>query len=189
MYVVCIEGCHGCGKTTLVEQAKARGEPVIEEGFMGMPSFTMHPQNLVVENIWIARWFERVLNAHKEFLASKRPSIIYYADRSPYSPVFYTRSGGHILESLVSAQLEQLKEHGIHVITVYIRLDSEVLWDRIQARLREEPIREIYGEGSREVMDKVVAFYESRRSTLWDLEIQDADQLQEVLRVAIKDTT
>jgi thymidylate kinase len=81
---------------------------------------------------------------------------IFFADRSPYSAVFYARGPeGKLLEPLIQAQLKQLKElAGITIITIYVKVDQEVLWSRIQQRLLLEPFREKFNESSREWMEK-----------------------------------
>ncbi len=37
-------GCHGSGKTALVQQFADMGFPVLNEGFMTMPNNIVHPQ-------------------------------------------------------------------------------------------------------------------------------------------------
>jgi dephospho-CoA kinase len=43
MRVVCLEGSHGCGKTKLINKLKKLGYNILDEGFLDMPEFSLHP--------------------------------------------------------------------------------------------------------------------------------------------------
>lgn len=134
-----------------------------------MPEFSLHPQTLVMESLWVAKWIERSLEKQREVKeANGTDQTIFFADRSPYSAVFYAKGPeGKLLEPLIQAQLKQLHElAGITIITVYVKVETELLWTRIQERLKREPFRAKFDEGSREWMEKTVDFYEG--NDLWD---------------------
>lgn len=82
-----------------------------------------------METIWVSKWIERCLEKQKEFKNKfGHDQTIYFADRSPYSAVFYAKGPEGKLLVLVQAQLKQLHElAGITVITVYVKVDPEVL--------------------------------------------------------------
>ena len=46
MYVICLEGCHGSGKTKLCKQFSKNDFKVLDEAFIDMPEFSLHPQCL-----------------------------------------------------------------------------------------------------------------------------------------------
>lgn len=41
------------------------GFDVLDEAFVDMPEFSLHPQTLVMESIWVSRWIERCLEKQK----------------------------------------------------------------------------------------------------------------------------
>jgi thymidylate kinase len=61
MQIFCIEGCHGSGKTHIINELKRRGLKVLDENFIGMPSLGLKPQSFTMELIWICKWIERAL--------------------------------------------------------------------------------------------------------------------------------
>jgi hypothetical protein len=127
-------------------------------------------ETLVMESIWVSKWIERCLEKQKE--AKKNcgtDQIIYFADRSPFSAVFYAKGPeGKLLEPLIQAQIRQLEElAGITIITVYVKVEPNLLYSRILERLKREPGREKFNEASRDWMEKTVNFYETH-PLLWD---------------------
>ena len=85
---------------------------MLDEAFVDMPEFSLHPQTLVMESIWVSKWIERCLQKQQEVKeASGHDQTIFFADRSPFSAVFYAKGPeGKLLEPLISAQLKQLHE-------------------------------------------------------------------------------
>jgi hypothetical protein len=121
--------CHGSGKTEFCKQIGDAGFQVLDEAFVDMPEFSLHPQTLVMENIWVAKWIERCLQKQKEVRErTGTDQTIFFADRSPYSAVFYARGPeGKLLEPLIQAQLKQLHElAGITIITVYVKVRDKM---------------------------------------------------------------
>ncbi len=107
--------------------------------------------------------------------------IIYFADRSPFSAVFYAKGPeGKLLEPLIQAQIKQLRElAGIHIITVYVKVDPDVLYQRIVERLKHEPFREKFNESSREWMEKTVNFYDT--NDLWDHTVENNSSINDLV--------
>jgi len=172
MKVICIEGCHGCGKTELIKHLARAGFNVLDEGFLNMPQFALPPQSFVMESIWVMRWVERILRIHKEEPGAK--DAIYFADRSPFSALFYARNGG-LMETTIKEQLKDLLEFAnIQIITVYVRVEEELLWKRICERLKQEPERRKYNEDKYDWMQRTVQFYEDK-SSLWDYTVHNND--------------
>ena len=121
-------------------------------------------------------------------LASDRPRI-YIADRSPFSAVFYARNGkGAMLEDPIRQQIEELKNSlGIEIYTVCVRVDKEILWDRIQKRLEREPERIKFNEDSREWMNTTLEFYDNFK---WDFCVDNNQvTISELMRSLIQKLT
>jgi thymidylate kinase len=192
MKVICIEGCHGCGKTELIKWLKSSGENVIDEGFLDMPKFSLNPQSFTMELLWVAKWIERILTIREaaaqpgtvvqpnEMVARAEETVqpngmaaqLIYADRSPFSALFYAPDGDLMREVIKKAIENMLQEANIEIKTIYIRVDSEILWGRITDRLKVEPYRIKYREDSRDWMNTTVQFYE-KNVDLWDVVVDN----------------
>lgn len=127
-----------------------------------------------MESIWVSKWIERCLQKQKDAKSKwGTDQVIYFADRSPLSAVFYAKGPeGKLLEPLIQAQIKQLAElAGITIITVYVKVNPDLLYARILERLKREPGREKFNEASREWMEKTVQFYETNQ--LWDHTVEN----------------
>ncbi|KAH7819881.1 uncharacterized protein MONOS_1815 [Monocercomonoides exilis] len=169
MIVICLEGCHGVGKTMLISQFKKAGFQVLDEAFMEMPEYALHPQTLVMETVWLSNWFMRLLKMTQT--VKDHDSTIFIADRSPYSAEFYAPHG-HLLGPVIKEQIEELKTKNIYIYTVLINVDKELLWKRILERLEREPHRVKYNEHSREWMEKTYNWYKTHE---WDFCIDNGE--------------
>lgn len=177
--IVCLEGCHGSGKTKIVSSLKTAGNKVLDENFINMPSLGLRPQSFTMELIWVSRWIERALELKKKQNGSE--GGVYYADRSPYSAILYAE-WGVLLKPIIQQNLIDLKRAGIDIINVYVDVNTEVLWKRISSRLESEPERIAYNENSREHMTKVLEFYKSH-DDLWHHTVDNtADDISQVIR-------
>lgn len=174
MRVVCLEGSHGCGKTETINKLKALGYNTLDEGFLDMPQFTLHPQSFVMESIWVSKWVERILRIQKD-----RPDALYFADRSPFSVLLYALRG-HLLTPALLQIMDELLVAGIEIVTVYLRVDAETLWSRIQDRLAREPEREKYNEGDCLHMQRAINFYEEHTS-LWKYILQNNESVDQII--------
>jgi thymidylate kinase len=176
--IVCLEGCHGSGKTKIVSSLKAAGHEVLDENFINMPSLGLRPQSFTMELIWVSRWIERALELKKNQGCN---DSVYYADRSPYSAILYAE-WGVLLKPIIQQNLIDLKRAGIDIINVYVDVNTEVLWRRISSRLENEPERLAYNENSREHMTKVLEFYKSH-DDLWHHTVDNtADDISQVVQ-------
>lgn len=161
MIVVCLEGCHGCGKTGLWSQFRAAGFDVLDEAFLDMPPcpFPLHPQSLLLETSWVVTWFLRLLRHAEETKGREGPEQVFVADRSPFSAVMYG-SNGHLLEPVIRAQAQEvLSAANILLFTVCLQVEPDQLWSRICSRLTREPERAKYREDDRAWMDRVLERY------------------------------
>lgn len=166
--VICLEGCHGSGKTQLTRSFEEAGHVVLDEGFLDMPNTVLHPQSLLMESTWVCSWFRRLVD-----VALKNNKLALIADRSPLSAVFYALRNGEVLEPMIRACIEEVREvFNIHIISVHLRTEPTLLWERIQARLLREPSRKAYREDKIEWMQEVLAFYDAMQ---WDYTVENND--------------
>ena len=182
MIVICLEGSHGSGKSTICEEFEAADFWVLDEGFMNMPEYALHPQSLLMETTWVCSWFTRLLKKQNELKSQGYTDVsqqIFFADRSPFSTVFYSRNGGSYLTPLINNMINEVREAaGIEIYTVYMTVEKELLWSRIQDRLSREPERKKYDEDKRAWMEKTVAFYDNFE---WDLRVVNNNTTMPVL--------
>ncbi len=123
--IISLEGCHGSGKTALCDEFENQGFRILDEAFMDMPSYALHPQSLLMETTWVVSWFQRVLQLaenERERNHGKITKKVFIADRSPFSAVFYSNSG-HLLEPLIREQMKEIQESAnIHFHTVHVKV-------------------------------------------------------------------
>ena len=174
MIVICLEGCHGCGKSTLTSLFEKSGYQTLDEAFLSMPELPpMSPQTMLMESIWIGNWFARLLNHSKE--NDDTHDQVFIADRSPFSAVCYAGQHGHLLEPVIRAQMEEVrKAAGIEIYSVHLYVQNEVLWKRIQARLAREPTRNQLNEGDRSHMEKIHMWY---KGFSWDFVVDNSSEM------------
>ncbi|KAG7402225.1 hypothetical protein PHYBOEH_003484 [Phytophthora boehmeriae] len=171
LVIVALEGCHGCGKTALCEEFEAQGYDILDEAFMDMPSYALHPQSLLMETSWVCSWFERVLRLADRVKPGRKQ--VFIADRSPFSAVLYS-ANGHLLEPVIREQMREVQDFaGVQFYTVHVQVERELLWRRIVARLELEPERLRLNEHKREWMEETLAFYESFQ---WDLTVDNDER-------------
>lgn len=171
LVVVALEGCHGCGKTVLCEEFAAQGYDILGEAFMDMAAYSLHPQSLLMETSWVCSWFERVLRLTDSVKPGCKQVLI--ADRSPFSAVLYS-ANGHLLEPVIREQVREVQDFaGVQFYTVHVRVERELLWRRICARLEVEPERLRLNEHKREWMEETLAFYETFE---WDLTVTNDER-------------
>ncbi|EQC40479.1 hypothetical protein SDRG_02371 [Saprolegnia diclina VS20] len=173
MLVICFEGCHGSGKTSLCKEVSNMGFRVLDENFLDMPAHSLHPQSLFMETKWVCAWFDRVLTLARH---DRNKNQVFFADRSPFSAVFYA-THGHLLDQVIRAQMKEVADFAnVQFLTVHVNVEKELLWSRIQHRLQLEPERVRYAEHKRSKMEDCLAFY---NSFPWDMQVHnDATSLQ-----------
>lgn len=119
LVVVALEGCHGAGKSELLGQFAKRGYHVLDEGFLDMPEYAIHPQSLLSETCWVCSWFERLLKLKQTATAGGVPAVVF-ADRSPLSAVYYGHSG-HLLEPVIRAHMVEVEQQAdVHIVTAHV---------------------------------------------------------------------
>jgi thymidylate kinase len=146
---------------------------------MDMPDYALHPQSLLMETTWVCAWFRRILEKAAALSPAERSRAVFVADRSPFSAVFYSRRSGTLLEPVIREHIcEVAEEAGVHIVTLHLKVEPELLWRRIQKRLEVEPFRAKYREDKREWMETAQTWYDDFR---WDLTIHNGEDPIHVL--------
>ena len=173
MRVFCIEGCHGVGKSTLLA-GLAKEYIVLDEMFTDMPAYEfLSSQSLPMEFIWVANWFNRLLRIYE-----RKGDAVVFADRSPYSAVYYSKASPETqerLRQLIRGMIHELAAKGIVIKTVCLKVKKDLLWKRIQARLEREPERARYNEGSYAWMEQTWNFF---AAFPWDYVVENNEELR-----------
>lgn len=128
-----------------------------------LPASTLSSQSLTMELAWVSAWFGRLL------ALDAPPGAVFFADRSPFSAVFYA-AHGRLLEPVIHRCVDELATAGIHILTACLHTEPETLWRRIRERLVVEPERALYGEADRAWMDTTAAFYAASE---WDFTVDN----------------
>mmetsp|Transcript_10020 Transcript_10020/g.14751 ORF Transcript_10020/g.14751 Transcript_10020/m.14751 type:complete len:261 (+) Transcript_10020:47-829(+) len=179
--VICIEGVHGAGKSSIVNWFKINGFHVIDEGFMTEEVY-LHPQTFVMEMTWITTWFQRLLKIkHEADEESKRTNkykeIVLIADRSPFSAIFYARGGkGNLFDSCIRESMKDLETEQIEILTVKIHVEKKKLMSRIAKRLKKHPDRKNYNEHLYEWNSSIYDKYEQYKG--FDLVLDNTQDLK-----------
>jgi thymidylate kinase len=181
MQVICLEGNYGIGKTTIFDKMfkmpEFKDACFINEGFMELYNKHMDPNGIITEINWVSSWFKRLI------LLNDENTKLVIADRSPYSALFFTKSSKESLKCIIDDAISELKNYGIHVITLYLKTDKEVNWSRILDRLKNEPKRNVFNEDDVNKFDRV---YESYDNFKWDITIENDDKVLQNLIEFIK---
>ena len=100
-----------------------------------------------MESLWVCNWFMRLVNFAETTTLEERKKMVFIADRSPFSAVCYANKMGHLLESVIRGQIEEIRNVAeIEIYTIYVSVNREKLWERITERLVVEPSRKKYNE-------------------------------------------
>lgn len=126
---------------------------------------------------------QRVMAKVIELRASGSTHRVIVADRSPFSAVLYSKTDGALLEPLIRQFVRELRDvAGVEIVCVHLRTRRELLWRRIQERLRVEPQRMALREDSMDWMDSVLAMYDGMT---WDATVPNDEAPIEELRHAV----
>lgn len=173
--VVCLEGIHGVGKTTLKRYIEESvGFPTVDEGFVGLcdslgiSEYEDRCDHMAIrEAVWMCNWaiqVSKTLNEYDKTIGSenekKRPRFIF-CDRSPFSSFIYgKRNYGvdyhgldinldySLLTLAADTVMEVERQCNVEVQIVYLQLSVKDGFDRVQHRLTLEPSRLKFNEQS-----------------------------------------
>lgn len=167
--VYCIDGCHGVGKTTTLENfAKATGQTFVDEGFLNQNEIIGSPQSYENERTWVIKWFHRLEEICKAAYQSGKSKVFF--DRSPYAACAYVERSANYknnlksLEGLINLLFECVNANDKFAIKIHIwilQLNPTKLWDQIQNRLTREPFRRQYHEHEMNHMTHVYNYFKT----------------------------
>lgn len=75
-----------------------------------------------METLWVTHWVQRLLEKQKALKNATGKNTVFFADRSPYSAVFYAKTGGQLLRPVIAAMIAELANNNIHIFTVHIKV-------------------------------------------------------------------
>ena len=165
--IVCLEGCHGAGKTTQIELINAdlsnkNSIFALPENFAKIG--TLDHNDFITECGWVVMWFKRVatiLSYHK--LPATQPAqmpatqpaqvpatqpaqvstITIVVDRSPYSALIYCNDEQRpLLAAVIERSFAELRRNfdfSLHMIKINVEVND--LLQRIAQRLESQPER------------------------------------------------
>lgn len=177
--VFCIEGCHGVGKSTLLDMFSKETNQyvVIRENFLeledeknGLPLFST-----IIQFQWLTQWFLKVAEGLN---TTNKPIMI---DRSPYSSLCYMKDS-YGLADVIENGLDSLQKL-FDVEFVMIRIDApiDIIKKRIQKRIRMEQKRINLQELDMKHLKMTVKWYDSHL-TYWNATLNNEGDLDEVFK-------
>lgn len=179
MRIFCIEGNYGIGKSTLINKLQQLNVGFINEGFMELYAEEMDPNGVINEIEWVSSWFKRVIELNKQATTS-----VVIADRSPYSALFFMKSCISEMKTIIDNMILELKNYDIHVVTIHLKTERELNWNRVLKRLESEPYRLSFNENDRCKFDSVYDKYDEFK---WDHEIENDDASIENIKILVVD--
>ena len=166
LIVVCIEGVHGVGKTTICRLLRSYGFNVRREIFVEkVADSPLPPGSFTQEISWITSWCDWITSFYRDHVANEDSSggvKILFSDRCPLTPPIYATSHNALLEMVARTAFSDLEEFlPISIVPVFIQLDLFLVYPRIVKRAQAEPIREKFNELLPEHLERVDARYKS----------------------------
>jgi len=182
MNVFALVGPSGCGKSSLVNQLKSQNMVTMSEDYIGSNTFNFSNRELLSKWNWINKWINGLFE-HKD------STELLITDRSIIEIVPYANNGRLFID-VITETLKELERYEIYVKSIYLHVDLDTCFNRMQSRLIHEPARLNYGEADYEFTKRVYDFYEENRFLLWDhcVNADDCglDQLSEIIMNIIK---
>ena len=151
VFVICIEGIHGVGKSTVCDRLREENNPYhfLKEGFLNQDElYGFHEQSLMMESQWVHAWFRNIFRL-VETIEKKEGGepLIIITDRSPYSGGIYAKRNGRTLMTMVKKLMEECERtRNIHILTVCLRRERGNVWKDVGKRLENEPFRKKFKE-------------------------------------------
>ncbi|MHA1682044.1 MAG: hypothetical protein ACTSUE_13985 [Promethearchaeota archaeon] len=141
-----------------------------------------HSQALLPETKWMVHWFdrlERVCMHHYDQKTggfTKGAPVIIIADRSPLTSCIYARtrlSAKSVSQEMIFELMSSFSKKGIQIKTFCMFGDKELVYKRVQERLKKEKWRKKCGEESKEWFSFIWDQYQTQIK--WDVKIPTND--------------
>lgn len=165
MKVICLEGVHGVGKSTLIETFKSEGFETMDECYLFSQESLMHPQGMYFELDWVLRWFKNILE-HVE-----KKTRVLITDRSAFSAHFYVHEKYKNALLTITRHLWEEIQQTVDVTfeTIYVYASIDDIWARILIRAKDDPHRE-----EELSMDFLKRIYKEYSEFKWDKKVEHA---------------
>lgn len=151
----------GTGKTTTLALLNDLGYSTMKENYIDCDINGIDNRYLISKWNWIANWFTRVI----KFSKSSGDQLLL-SDRSPIEAGLWTERCFPLMEAL-RRSFDELRLLNINCKHIYLKCDKEILWRRVQERLRSDPHRMQYNESNKDFFTELVEAYDKYNS-LWD---------------------
>jgi hypothetical protein len=174
MKVYSLVGPSASGKTTLLKEFDNANFATMPEKYIGSFNKLLNNKEMLSKWNWISLWFDRILKSFENGLE------ILISDRHPIEVVPYVDKGTSFIDPILFSQ-EELKCHNIMIETIYLKLDFEVLMERIFTRIKHEPQRMDYAETDIDFRRKIYDFYERGINNTWTHIIDARDKSPEFI--------
>jgi len=183
LHVFPFEGVHGVGKTTTMKEfagEKILGKSVIcmDESFVPTMKTNFAPQGVYSETCWTTDWFKRLEYVCKPYYNEKTniysgKSVVIVADRSPFSSIMYVDEVPRPswMFGMIKDLISRFKEKNIHIHTIHLTNDQDVIWEQIVKRLESEQWRKKLNEHKKDWFLEKYELYNKTFSSIWDTEI------------------
>lgn len=182
IHVVCLEGCHGVGKTSLWKKL-TQYMRIGEEFKKSQTSFMFSRQAFFPQMSWVMHWFEHlesVLRAYwsqdQQKFVSVKP-VVVVTDRSPYSAEIYTEQEPELLNRLIQKLMGIYTDCGIDFHIIKLVRDKEDVWRDVVTRVSKSgSVRMQLKENNRDHFDRVWKKYEEALFPASTAKIQTSDE-------------
>lgn len=160
MHIVFVEGVHGCGKSTVCAGIQRYGYSVMPEVLpLHDPAYVS--STLIWQTRYVLTRLHHILNYHRSILEPERQGHVVFSDRGFLSCLAYCDPAQlPVMQALVDDAIAAMVGQGITFCYLSIVVPPTILWERIQARLLNNPERHRYNEGSFLHFTRVFEFYQ-----------------------------
>jgi len=171
-YIFCIEGCHGVGKSTVVQYLGSEYH-IIPEAFLELKCDGHHLPLIspILQLQWLSNWFIRVARALEEH-------DVVVTDRSPYTSICYMKNG-YEMEDIISRCLDSLVKDFVHMKTIHIVGNEKQILLNIQKRMKKEPNRMDVNELNVPHLKKIMKWYD--KQVFWDVTLFNNGTIDDLL--------
>ena len=145
LHVFFIEGVHGIGKSTLVNNLANMGFNILNEEFLELPEYGLGPNSMIKKFNWVNNMFDKILAFNEQ--RDKTKDEILIVDRSPYSTFVYLDMSYLPIKHLCDTMIYESTKAGIIYEIILLQGDLKVIYNHVLTRLTIETERDALSEG------------------------------------------